>query len=161
MQIHTFDFRKKIYNLDIEDYSVEALDFLRSDLLEKALITDDVRVPRLRHDGLEGKATAYGYRVVRKDGNSSLGLRKNPHILNYPIGDWFELPDSWQEPGNGDWGGIWICRTPSQAKTLQKYMDRMYGVETRAFKAYFKDILHFNDYRIKTDAMKLDKELFF
>jgi hypothetical protein len=48
-----------------------------------------------------------GYKVVTAE-MKSLGLRRNPNILTYPLDEWYILPPDQIEEGKGDWGGIWI-----------------------------------------------------
>lgn len=99
-----------------------------------------------------------GYKVVTED-LKSLGLRKNPNILTYPIGNWFFLEESKVEEGSGDWGGIWLCRTPSGARQLRKYMWTRHQVKTRIFKSQTAKILFSNSYRIKTNGILLLEEI--
>lgn len=107
---------------------------------------------------LDGKEYFYGYKVVT-DGLMSLGLRRNPHILEYPVGEWFFLPEDWVVEGKEDFGGIWVCRKKSGASTLQKYMASQYSQETRCFKAAVDQILYENSYRIKTNGILLLEEI--
>ena len=100
----------------------------------------------------------FGYKVVTTD-LKSLGLRKNPNILTYPLGEWFELPRSELRKGKGDYGGIWLCKTKSAAKKLKKYMMDKHQVATRVFKAYINEVLYSNSYRIKTDGIMLAEEM--
>jgi len=100
------------------------------------------------------------YRVVTED-MKSLGLRKNPNILTYPVGEWFYLPKSQIVPGNCDYGGIWVCKRLSSAKALYKYMKEKYAVKTRVFKALFDKDLYSNSYRTKTNGVKLLEEILF
>lgn len=107
---------------------------------------------------LEGEIYPMGYRVVTEE-MESLGLRNNPNIIKYPLGEWFALPSEEVEEGNGDWGGIWLARTPSRAKEYKKYMREKHGVETRVFKAAMGEILFCNSGRIKTDAIFMFEEI--
>lgn len=107
---------------------------------------------------LDGKDYVLGYRVVTKD-LKSLGLRKNPNILTYPINEWFNLPPCWIKEGKGDWGGIWTAITPSNGFKLQKYMLEHYNKKTRIFKAALADILYYNSYRIKTSGICMFEEI--
>jgi len=100
------------------------------------------------------------YRVVTED-MKSLGLRKNPNILTYPIGEWFYLPKSQIVSGNGDYGGIWVCKKLSSAKALYNYMRDKYNIATRIFKAQFDKDLYSNSYRTKTNGVKLLEEILF
>jgi hypothetical protein len=98
------------------------------------------------------------YRVVTND-MKSLGPRRNPNILTYPVGEWFYLSNSEVVPGNGDYGGIWVCKKFSGVKTLVKYMKEKYDISTRIFKAEFDKNLYSNSYRIKTNGVKLLEEI--
>lgn len=89
----------------------------------------------------------------------SLGLRRNPNILTYPIGEWYILPDNWVEAGKGDWGGIWLSRVSSTARRLQAYMKNHHNTECRIFRSYIGKILYCNSYRLKTDQVKMFEEL--
>lgn len=100
-----------------------------------------------------------GYKVVTGD-LKSLGLRKNPNILEFKINEWFYLPRKDIEEGEKDWGGIWVARTLSNAKKLKDYMKNKYNKETRIFKTALDKILYLNSYRIKTNGIKLVEEIF-
>ena len=89
----------------------------------------------------------------------SLGLRRNPNILTYPIGEWYILPDSWIEEGRGDWGGMWLSRVASTAKRLRAYMKENHNTECRIFKSYIGRVLYCNSYRLKTDRVEMFEEL--
>ena len=53
-----------------------------------------------------GKETfPMGYKVVTQD-LESLGLRNNPHIIRYPINQWYALPLDQVVRGSGDFGGM-------------------------------------------------------
>ena len=94
------------------------------------------------------------YKVVTED-LKSLGLRKNPNVMHFPIGEWVIEP----EPlgGNYDYGGIWCTATLSNAKKLQKYFAR-YG-NSRIFTCEIGEVLYENSYRVKTNRVKLIKEI--
>lgn len=99
-----------------------------------------------------------GYKVVTIE-LKSLGLRRNPNILTYPIGDWYILPDNWIEEGKGDWGGMWLSRVPSTAKRLRLYMKEKHNKECRIFKSYIGKDLYHNSYRVKTDKVRMFEEM--
>ncbi len=107
---------------------------------------------------LEGEIYPMGYRVVTED-MESLGLRNNPNIIKYPVGEWLALPPEQVEEGNGDWGGIWLARTPSRAKEYKRYMREKHRVEARVFKTAIGKILFCNSGRIKTDAIFMFEEI--
>ena len=107
---------------------------------------------------LEGRVYPAGYRVLTKD-LKSLGLRKNPNIIQYPFRQWYFLPEEQLKRGNDDWGGIWVTRTLPAAKKLVDYMKQKHNVETRLFKAAIDRILYANSYRVKTNGIYLMEEL--
>ena len=98
------------------------------------------------------------YKVVTAD-MKSLGLRKNPNIITYPVGEWYFLPKEDVVPGDDDFGGIWVTRRFSDAKRLVRYMSEKYSVEARIFKARIGEVLYQNSYRLKTDRVFLDEEV--
>jgi len=100
-----------------------------------------------------------GYKVVTYD-MKSLGLRKNPNILTYPLAEWYKLPDDWIIEGNEDWGGIWVARKKGGARTLQRYMKDKYDINARIFLSKLGRILFENSYRIKTDAIFMVDEIY-
>lgn len=94
------------------------------------------------------------YKVVT-DNLKSLGLRKNPNIMLFPVNEWVNEPDPLV--GNQDYGGIWCTATLSNARRLKKYFGR-YG-NSRIFTCEIGNVLYENSYRIKTDKVKLIKEI--
>lgn len=107
---------------------------------------------------LEGEIYPMGYRVVTED-FKSLGLRQNPNILEYPVRQWYFLPEDQIQEGKDDWGGIWVARIPSKAREIQKYMLERYNVRTKIFYAALGEILYCNNGHIKTDAINMFEEL--
>ena len=108
---------------------------------------------------LEGRVYPAGYRVLTKE-LKSLGLRNNPNIIQYPIGEWYFLPAEQLKRGKEDWGGIWVARNLSFARNLVKYMKEKHNVETRVFKAAIDRILYNgSSYRVKTNGIYLIEEL--
>ena len=96
------------------------------------------------------------YKVVTED-LKSLGLRNNPTILQYEVGVWVQSPTVVR---NGlDKGGIWACRTRSGARTLRKYMKTKHGEYCCIFEAEIGEYLYGNTYRVKTDRIKLLREI--
>ena len=99
---------------------------------------------------------ALHYKVVTSD-LKSLGLRNNPTILQYKIGEWIESPVVLR---NGlDEGGIWVCRTMGSANQLRKYMKKQHDKVCRIFKVEIGEYLFGNTYRIKTDKVLLIEEI--
>jgi len=107
---------------------------------------------------LENRIYSVRYRVVTKD-LKSLGLDRNPTILQYPIREWYFLPKDKIKEGKDDVGGIWVTRKLCDAKRMSKYMMNRYETETRIFKAVIDTILFENNYRIKTNGIYLFEEL--
>lgn len=87
----------------------------------------------------------------------SLGLRKNPSLIVFPLGIWMKEPRQ-LERNDKDWGGIWCCEKLSAARALKKYFERKYN-EARIFECEIGEVLFRNSYRTKTDKIKLIKEI--
>lgn len=110
---------------------------------------------------LKGIIYFLGYKVVTTD-LKSLGLRDNPNIIQYKVNEWCFLPEEEIEEGKGDWGGIWVARTLSNAKGVIKSINRTKNpFSTRIFEAALDQILYFNDYRIKTNGVMLFEEIIY
>jgi len=107
---------------------------------------------------IEGEFFPLGYKVVTLD-LKSLGLRKNPNIMTFPVGEWVVLPDLEVSLGNGDWGGIWTALHKGSIATLQNYMLEKYDVKTRAFLTAMKRPVYANSYRIKSAGVMLLSEI--
>lgn len=115
---------------------------------------------RMKVVQIEDEYYPMGYRVVTED-LRSLGLRENPNILQYPIGEWFCLPSEDVVWGEDDWGGIWLARTEGKAWEYREYMREKHAKETRVFKAAMGQILYCNSSgRIKTDAICMFEEIY-
>lgn len=95
------------------------------------------------------------YKVVTED-NKSLGLRKNPTILEYSLNEWIFSPTISHD--NADSGGIWCCEKLHQANKLKKYFEEKYG-SAKIFECNIGNILFQNSYRTKTDRVYLIKEI--
>ena len=115
-------------------------------------------MPKIHTVTLDEKIYPVGYKVVTES-LKSLGLRKNPNIVKYPVSKWYYLSKDEVEQGSGDWGGIWVARTLSNAKNLSKYMKKHYSKRTRIFKATLDQILYHNSYRVKTNGINLYEEV--
>ncbi|MGV8087403.1 MAG: hypothetical protein ACP5N1_07260 [Candidatus Woesearchaeota archaeon] len=107
---------------------------------------------------LDDKVYNLGFKVVTQN-LESLGLRKNPNIIKYPISEWYFLSQNQIVDGQDDFGGIWVARTLSGAKNLQKYMQKQYSKETRIFKTAIDKILYSNSYRVKTNGINMLEEI--
>jgi hypothetical protein len=98
------------------------------------------------------------FKVVTED-LKSLGLRRNPNIMKFPVGEWVRLPDGETQTGNSDWGGIWSALKLSGAKTLTKYILEKYNLPTRTFQVALDTPLYANSYRVKSWGVILLREL--
>jgi hypothetical protein len=95
------------------------------------------------------------YKVVTEE-LKSLGLRRNPNIMDFPLGYWIIEPTPVE--GKGDKGGIWCCKKKSAARALKKYYEKRYG-PALIFQCHIGEVLYQNSYRTKTDAIKLITEV--
>lgn len=95
------------------------------------------------------------YKVVTEN-MESLGLRKNPNVMWFRMGEWFCEPEP--RTGKQDSGGIWCCEKLSAARALKKYFEGKYG-KARIFECEIGNILFQNSYRTKTNRIKLIKEM--
>lgn len=111
---------------------------------------------------IDGEFFPLGYKVVDEN-LRSLGLRNNPNIMTFLIGEWIKLPDDQVTVGNthwSGWGGIWTAREKGSVATLKNYMIEQYGVETKGFlTAVFRPVFA-NSYRIKSQGVMLLEEIF-
>jgi len=107
---------------------------------------------------IEGQFYPLGYKIVT-DEMKSLGLRKNPNIMTFNVGEWAKLPDEEVIVGKGDEGGIWTAISKGSIKTLKNYMLEMYGKETRAFLTAMDRPVYANSYRIKSQGVMLLEEI--
>ena len=107
---------------------------------------------------IEGDFFPLGFKVVTTD-LKSLGLRKNPSIMTFPIGEWVALPDDEVVVGKEDCGGIWTALKKGSIKTLRNYMMETYGTETRAFLTAMDRPVYANSYRLKSQGVMLLQEI--
>ena len=98
------------------------------------------------------------FKVVTPD-LKSLGLRRNPNIMEFAVGEWVRLSDNELRIGNGDWGGIWSALKISGAKTLTKYILTKYNLPTRTFEVAVDTPLYANSYRVKSQGVILLREV--
>ena len=98
------------------------------------------------------------YKVTTRH-KRSLGLKRNPTILNFKIGEWTFSPKAIQ--GKSDSGGIWVATTLSSAKKLYKYMLTQYNMTCLIYEVNIGDVLYSNVYRTKTDKVKLTKRILY
>lgn len=97
------------------------------------------------------------YKVVTED-LRSLGLRRNPTILTFPIGEWV-YENGLLLRTKEDCGGIWVARTLGNARHLAKYMRNERDTETRIFRTEIGERLYQNSYRVKTDKVRMLEEI--
>jgi hypothetical protein len=116
------------------------------------------RKSELKRITLEGINYSLGYKVVTMN-MDSLGLRKNPNIIHFKVGEWTDLPPEKIVRGKRDYGGIWLAISSSAGNGLRMYMLKQYGAETRMFEAIVRDVLFHNSYRMKTSGIKLLEEI--
>jgi len=112
----------------------------------------------LERINLRGMDYVLGYKVVTRD-MKSLGLRNNPNIVKFKIGEWIDLSPDKIVAGKGDYGGIWLAISSSAGNGLRRYMSKQYNQKTRMFKSIVRDVLFYNSYRIKTSGIKLLEEI--
>lgn len=98
------------------------------------------------------------YKVVTDDLNS-LGLRRNPNIIHFPLQKWIELDQDQVVPGMDDYGGIWSALRKSSIKTLKAHCLNTWGMQTRGFLVAIKNPVYANTYRIKSQGVILLKEI--
>jgi hypothetical protein len=106
------------------------------------------------------------YKVVTQD-LKSLGLRKNPTIMTFPVGKWIFEPKPTKDKGGwGGTGGIWVANNIHDAKGLLKYLrkkalkeNKPQFTKCRLFEVEIGNILYSNSYRTKTDKVKLIREI--
>ena len=96
------------------------------------------------------------YKVVTEH-MRSLGLRRNPSIIVFPMHSWVKEPRP-LECNDKDWGGIWCCEKLGSARALKRYFESRYG-KARIFECEIGEVLFQNSYRTKTDKVKLIKEI--
>ena len=98
------------------------------------------------------------FKVVTSD-LKSLGLRRNPNIMQFLVEEWTRLSDGEAQAGKNDWGGIWSALKLSGAKTLSKYILDQYSLPTRTFLVAIDIPLYANSYRVKSQGVFLLREL--
>ena len=113
---------------------------------------------KVQQTNFDDKNYFCAYKVVRAD-MTSLGLRKNPNIMTFHLDDWIYLPEEKVVEGIGDYGGIWLARTEGSAHAYKKYMKNKHSVEARIFLSLIDRVLFVNEGRVKTNGVRLIKEL--
>lgn len=107
---------------------------------------------------IEGKFYPLGYKIVTT-ALRSLGLRKNPSIMTFPVGEWVKLSDEEVIPGICDEGGIWMARCKGDISTYKNYMLEKHQTVTRAFLAAMYRPVFANDGRTKSQGVMLLQEI--
>jgi len=98
------------------------------------------------------------YKVVTEK-LESLGLRKNPNPLHFPVGEWVFEQNTLQY-GDKDFGGIWSAHRLGNANTIKKYCLEEKGMATRCFlTAVYSPVAFVGNYRIKSEGVMLMKEV--
>ncbi len=100
-----------------------------------------------------------GYKVVTLD-LKSLGLRKNPTIIAYPLHEWILEPNNLIKSAE-DSGGIWSGASLASARKTQKYcLDKEKNpFLTRVFYAAIYNPVFANDYRVKSQGLMVLEEI--
>lgn len=98
------------------------------------------------------------YKLVTED-LLSLGLRKNPTRMEFPLNEWIYLPIEKVVPGSTDFGGIWSARRKGSTTTLRKHCLRKHAMKTRLFITALYNPVFSNDYGIKSQGVLLLKEV--
>lgn len=86
--------------------------------------------------------------------------------MTFPLGEWVYGPTDRISKGSDDLGGIWVAQNLSNAKGLVRYMkkkakkeNKPYLSEVRLFECEIGEILYQNSYRVKTDKVKMTREV--
>lgn len=77
--------------------------------------------------------------------------------MTFPLGKWVSSPTI--KKGRCDSGGIWLTISLGNARKLAKYMVEKYDVKCRIYKGSIGRVLYKNNYRLKTDRVKLIEEI--
>lgn len=99
-----------------------------------------------------------GFKVVTNE-NISLGLRKNPTPLYFPIHEWVKIKKEDLIFSNDDAGGIWSALKRSGADTLKKYMMDQYNKPTTIYLTALFNPVFANSYRVKSQGVMLLEKL--
>lgn len=107
----------------------------------------------------EGHWYPLGYRVTTLD-NESLGLRKNPTIFKYNIGEWV-MENNILIPERTDNGGVWSGASLSSARKTQSYClnRKEKPFETRIYYAALYNPIFANSYGVKSEGLMILEEL--
>lgn len=110
--------------------------------------------------GVENTVYPLGYKVVTLD-NKSLGLRRNPTIYSYEIGEWKIMPEDQLITEDIDEGGIFSGASLSAARKTQQYCRerKVNPFETRIYYAAILKPFLANGYKVKSQGIMLLEEL--
>jgi hypothetical protein len=107
---------------------------------------------------IEKTSRPVAYKVVTEN-IQSLGLRRNPNIMTFIVGDWTSLPDDQLLMGKTDRGGIWSKLTLAGARATARYMAERHNQPTRIFLVEINNPLFANSDRVKSQGVFLLEEL--
>ena len=96
------------------------------------------------------------YKVVTQD-MKSLGLKRNPNIVTYKVGEWYIHGSP--VIGESDDGGYWACTTIGSARELARYVKNKYDMETRVFIIEGAGVLYKSRRRVKLKGLRLQSEI--
>lgn len=91
--------------------------------------------------------------------NVSLGLRKNPTPLYFPVNEWVKIKKEDLVYSKADAGGIWSALKKSDAFGLRKYMMDHYGEAAKIYLTALFNPIFANSYRVKSQGIMLLEEL--
>lgn len=144
---------------ELESVSQKEIYIYPKNLKEKIrFVSDDCKFTPCGWALIENEFFPLGYKVVDEN-LRSLGLRKNPNIMTFPVNEWVMLPDEETKGGIDDRGGIWTALRKASIKTLQNYCLEKYQMKTRAFLTAMYRPMFANSYRIKSQGVMLLEEI--
>lgn len=99
------------------------------------------------------------YKVVTEN-LESLGLKDNPTIMTFPVCRWVNLDDAEVVPGlETDVGGIFTALRKGRIKDLKSHCWDTWEMKSRGFLVAINNPVGNNDYRLKSQGVKLLKEI--
>ena len=98
------------------------------------------------------------YKVVTTE-MESLGLRKNPNRMKFPVGEWVFEQRQLKHDISDD-GGIWTALREGNVNTYKKYIMDKYLKSSRGFlTAAYNPVAVAGGYRVKSEGVMLIKEI--
>ncbi len=98
------------------------------------------------------------YKVVTAN-MESLGLRRNPNPMKFPVGKWV-FEENELEYSAKDFGGIWSAHRLGNANTLKKYCLEEKNMVTKTYlSAVYNPVAFVGNYRVKSEGVMLMKEI--